>query len=607
MSGHPKRLLPGGLCTALALACSASQPSAPVPPVAPDENQRFEAFLETAFDEQVDRQPMFQTRLGIKTNYGEWDDISESFALEELERARALLHELAAFDPRQLTRANQLNVHLFERELQMRIEAHRWRDHEYILNQMYGWHSGIPAFLINFHGVDSLADAEAYVARLESVPTLLREVERTLERQKSKGIRPPRFVYPKLQDSAANVLRGRPFDTSERPSPILEDLRKKLKKLELDEAQAARLEARAVAALEDSVEPAYRSLLALLERHERDATTDDGAWKLPEGGAYYAFRLRQMTTTDLDAETIHQLGLDEVSRIHGEMRSIMKQVGFDGELPAFFQLMRTGEQFFLSNDEAGREVYLRQVTKILDAMEARLPEVFGRLPKAPMRVKRVEPFREKTAGKAFYSSPTPDGSRPGTYYVNLHDMTAMPIYQMEALAYHEGLPGHHMQIAISQELKGLPKFRRFGRATAYTEGWGLYAEYLPKEMGMYQDPYADFGRLAMELWRACRLVVDTGIHAKRWTREHAIDYLLHNTPNPKPDAINAIERYIVMPGQATAYKVGMLKILEIRRAAEARQGEDFDLGAFHDFVLGGGPLPLSVLETEFKLWLDRSG
>jgi len=218
-------------------------------------------------------------------------------------------------------------------------------------------------------------------------------------------------------------------------------------------------------------------------------------------------------------------------------------------------------------------------------------------------VRAVEAFREKSAGKAFYSPPAPDGSRPGIYYANLYSMANMPTYQMEALAYHEGIPGHHMQLAISQELEGLPKFRKFGRYTAYTEGWGLYSEFLPKEMGFYEDPYSDFGRLAMELWRAARLVVDTGLHDKRWTRQEAIDYLMTNTPNPEGDAINAIQRYIVMPGQATAYKIGMLKIQDLREAAKIALGEDFNIREFHDVVLKDGPVPLAILEENVKAWV----
>jgi len=240
---------------------------------------------------------------------------------------------------------------------------------------------------------------------------------------------------------------------------------------------------------------------------------------------------------------------------------------------------------------------------MIDTMRDRLPEMFNTFPKADLVVKAVEPFREKGAGKAFYNRPAADGSRPGTYYANLYRMSAMPTYQMEALAYHEGIPGHHMQLAIAQELEGIPEFRKNGRVTAYTEGWGLYSEFLPKELGFYEDPYSDFGRLAMELWRAARLVVDTGLHDKKWTRQEATQYLIDNTPNPESDCIKAIDRYIVMPGQATAYKIGMLKILELRERAKTALGEAFTLGEYHDVVLRDGPLPLAILEEKVDAWI----
>lgn len=305
----------------------------------------------------------------------------------------------------------------------------------------------------------------------------------------------------------------------------------------------------------------------------------------------------------MSADTIHQLGLDEVARIHGEMRAIMDKVGFKGDLKAFFEFMRQNEGFYFPDNDAGRRAYLREATALIDNMNSRLDEVFKVKPKAPLIVKQVEAFREKSAGKAFYNQPSADGSRPGTYYANLYDIMAMPKYQMEALAYHEGIPGHHMQIAIAQELEGLPSFRRFGSYTAYIEGWGLYSEYFPKEMGLYSDPYSDFGRLAMELWRSCRLVVDTGIHAKKWTREQAIAYYMDNTPNAESDAVKMVERHIVMPSQATAYKVGMNKILALRAYAKEVLGERFDIRAFHTLVLQNGPLPLDVLEQEVKDWV----
>ena len=281
----------------------------------------------------------------------------------------------------------------------------------------------------------------------------------------------------------------------------------------------------------------------------------------------------------------------------------MKSVGFEGSLQDFFTFLKEDPQFTYEDSDAGRQAYLDEATRMIDVMKTRLDDVFLKKPKADLEVVRVESFREKSAGKAFYNRPAQDGSRPGRYYANLYQITDMPKYQMEALAYHEGIPGHHMQLAIAQELEGVPTFQKFGSVTAYTEGWGLYSEYLPKEMGFYEDPYSDFGRLAMEIWRAARLVVDTGLHHKKWTRQEAIDYLLENTPNPENDCIKAIERYIVMPGQATAYKIGMLKILELREGARTSLGDKFDIREFHDVVLETGPVPLDILEERVGNWV----
>ncbi|KKL63888.1 hypothetical protein LCGC14_2170610, partial [marine sediment metagenome] len=347
----------------------------------------------------------------------------------------------------------------------------------------------------------------------------------------------------------------------------------------------------------------YSKLINYLAQLEKRADDRDGAWKFPDGEAFYNNALARTTTTDLTAKEIHTIGLAEVSRIHDEMRQIKEKVGFKGDLQAFMQFMKTDKQFYLPNTEAGKQQYLDEATALINTMKSHLDELFIVKPKADMVVKRVEAFREKAAGKAFYQQPAPDGSRPGIYYANLYDMEAMPTYQMEALAYHEGIPGHHMQIAISQELEGVPKFRKFGGYTAYIEGWGLYSELLPKEMGMYADPYSDFGRLSMELWRACRLVVDTGIHEMKWTRQQGIDYYVNNTPNATSDGVKMVERHIVMPSQATAYKVGMLKILELREAAKVKLGDKFDIRQFHDVVLKNGAVPLNVLESFVDQWV----
>jgi len=378
----------------------------------------------------------------------------------------------------------------------------------------------------------------------------------------------------------------------------------KVEKLNLPEKEELNLIAEAEKALVASVQPAYEKLIATLEDQQQRATTEDGVWKFAKGEEFYKNRLKRITTTDLSANAIHEIGLIEVARIHGEMEAIMKKVGFKGSLEDFFGFMRTDKQFYYENTAEGKEKYLAGATKIINTMKARLDDLFLTKPKAEIVVKAVEAFREKSAGKAFYQQPAIDGSRPGTYYANLYDMSAMPTYQMEALAYHEGIPGHHMQIAIAQELDSIPMFRKFSRYTAYVEGWGLYSEMLPKEIGFYSDPYSDFGRLAAELWRSCRLVVDTGIHSKKWTREEGIEYYKANTPNAESDCIKMVERHIVMPGQATAYKIGMNKIIELREDAKIQLEKDFDLREFHDVVLLNGAVPLNILEEMVQDWVD---
>ena len=576
------------------------------------ESARLNQFFEDKFQATLSRNPMYQTYLGVKTDYDKWNDVSDENAVREMEIQRADMEEMKTlFDYDLLDDQAKLSWRLAEYELAQAEAAFPFRHHSYTFDQMRGVQSSIPAFLVNQHGVTSLSDAEAYVSRLEGISAYLDQHIENAEYSASLGIKPPAFAYAYVLNDSKGVITGYPFtsdvsDGSE-DSPLMKDFRGKVTKLveaeTIDQSQADALLSDAVAALTSSVGPAYENVITVMEAHAETATTDDGAWKLPDGDAYYAMRLNQMTTTGMSAAEIHQLGLDEVARIHGEMRGIMAQVGYEGTLKEFFEFMRTDEQFYLPNTEEGREAYLSEARHQIELMKEDLPSVFNTFPKADMIVKAVEPFREKSAGKAFYSRPAPDGSRPGTYYANLYRMQDMPTYQLQALAFHEGIPGHHMQIAIAQELEGIPSFRKYGGYTAFSEGWGLYSEYLPKEMGYYSDPYDDFGRLAMEIWRAARLVVDTGIHDKKWTREQAIQYLLDNTPNPEGDAKKAIERYIVMPGQATAYKIGMIKILELREAARADLGDAFDIAEFHDVVLKDGPVPLSILEENVKTWV----
>ena len=568
------------------------------------ESERLNEFFEKSFMEVVMDSPEFQTYLGMMENSGQWDEYTEEKDARDLEKAKRDLATLKSdFDFNKLDDATKLSYRLFERALNEEIEAYKWRHHSYPLNQMFGWQSRMPAFMINFHRISSVSDAEGYVSRLEKVKDMAEQRFEQLKIREDMGVLPPKFVYDHVIRDARNMLKGAPLEESEEDHTLLADLKGKLDKIEIDEGKKQELIGRAEAAIENSVKPAFEKLIEVAKAEQKMTTTDDGAWKLPDGADYYNFRLRQITTTDMTAAEIHELGLQEVDRIHSEMRDIMKKVGFKGSLQDFFEFTRTDKQFYYPETEEGKAAYLAKATQLIDTMKEHLDEVFITKPKADLLVKAVEPFREKSAGKAFYSRPAPDGSRPGIYYANLYKMSDMPTYQMEALAYHEGIPGHHMQLAIMQELENVPKFRKFGGYTAYTEGWGLYSELLPKEMGFYEDPYSDFGRLAMELWRACRLVVDTGLHAKKWTREQAIDYLAENTPNPQGDVVKAIERYIVMPGQATAYKIGMLKIVELREKAKAVLGDKFDIREYHEVVLKDGALPLAILEEQVDDWI----
>ncbi|QIZ75716.1 DUF885 domain-containing protein [Ferrimonas lipolytica] len=567
------------------------------------ESERADQLFEQIFMENVMASPVFQSYLGIKKDQDKWDDLSLEADDKKLQRTKKHLELLLQLDETKLEGQTRISYQLMKQSLEHTIEDDKWRYYNYPVTQMYGYQSGTPSFLINQHAIGNVTDANAYISRLKGIKQRFEQGITQLKKRESLGIMAPKFTFAYAISDSNNVISGAPFDAGE-DSPLWADFKTKVGNLEIDPATKAQLLAEAEQALKSQVKSGYQQLITFLEGQAERADTKDGAWKLPKGDEYYQVKLQRTTTTNLNAQQIHQLGLDEVARIHDEMRAIMKKVGFDGSLQQFFEFMRTDKQFYLDSDQEGRDQYLSEATAIIEDMESRLDESFNIKPKARLTVKRVEPFREVSAGKAFYQQPAPDGSRPGIYYANLYDMADMPTYQMEALAFHEGIPGHHMQIAIAQELPELPKFRRFGSYTAYIEGWGLYSEYLPKEMGYYQDPYSDFGRLAMELWRACRLVVDTGIHANKWSREQAIDYLATNTPNAQGDVVKAIERYIVMPSQATAYKIGMNKILNLRQLAKQQLGDKFTLPDFHDAILANGPVPLDIMEQQVNQYVQ---
>ena len=558
----------------------------------------IDSFFDDYDSAQLAQSPLGKAYRGVRDgDYGSWGDFSDEGERKDYELQQQAAQTMrSTWDPAKLPAEDALSFRLFEAAAQRSARSWPYRENGYLFDQMNGAQSDLPAFLINIHSVADEKQARDYVSRIAGLGEVLDTLTAESRERAARGVMPPQWVYAYVISDIENLLKAGDDNA------VLEDFSGKVGKLTLEPADAAELVSSAKSAWNRQARPAYERLLAEMKRQQAIAPAEDGVWRLPNGAAYYEALLGNYTTTDLTADQIHAIGLREVARIHDEMRVIMQQVGFTGTLQEFFEFTRTGDQFFYDT----REAYLTDAQAKLDAMEAKLPQYFNTLPKAPLVIKPVEAFREQSAGKAFYQSPAPDGSRPGTYYVNLYNLKDMSKNELEALAYHEGVPGHHLQRAIQTELGDVPPFRRFGGVTAYTEGWGLYSEELGKDMGFYTDPYSDFGRLGMELWRACRLVVDTGIHHKRWSREQAIQYLKDNTPNPDGDIRKAIERYVVYPGQATAYMIGKLKIMELRGKAEAELGEKYDIRAFHDVVLRSGPVPLSILEENVLQWIEQT-
>ena len=577
----------------------------PVSPVSA-EQQRLEDFFVATWQEDLARSPASASYLGVRDYQDKWNNVSEAFQLESLEIAKARLAFLETVDTTQLSRERSLSYQLYRRDVERELAGAPYRHHRYIIHQHRGPHTSVVSLLINVHTIASEEDALAYVARLNNLPSYFEGVIEQLQLRAEKGMFLVDWMIPKIVEAAGNVIVGAPFDDSGELSVIWRDFNAKVDQLPLASDVSAGLRQRAREALLNAVAPAYRALISAIQAQGERAVSADGVWRFPDGDAFYQNRLSVFTTTDLTADEIHQTGLANVERLHNEMRVVMAELGESGDLTDFLDRVRRDTTLRYENNDAGREAYLQAARQAIDAMSARLPDYFGVLPKSDLVVKRVEPYRERSAGKAFYQSPPPDGSRPGIYYANLYDMNSMPITDLEALAFHEGLPGHHLQRAISAELGDVPDFQRHTSFTAYTEGWGLYSEYLAREMGFYQEPWSNFGRLAMELWRAARLVVDTGLHHKQWTREQAVAYLVANTPNAEYDCERAIERYIAMPGQATAYMIGKLRIVELRDLAREALGDRFDLRQFHDVVLGSGAVPLDQLEVNVQRFIQET-
>jgi uncharacterized protein (DUF885 family) len=584
---------------------------AQAPQAGADETARINAWFEQKFEEQLAFSPVQQTFLGRKS--GEIDQMSIAAQDRQIAWQRTSVAEMRKmFDYDKLDDEAKTSWDTWVYQLEQTEAAVPFRRNAYIFDQMSAIHSFFPQLLIAFHAVEGPADMENYINRIRETGRAMGQLIELSKENAVEGVRPPRFSFDFVIDESTKIITGAPFDDSGTDSAVWADVKTKLDELQkggaIDEARKAAMLAEARAALIGPFRSAYQALIAWQKEDMVNApATTSGVGRLPNGAAYYNERLANQTTTNLTADDIHKIGLEEVARLRAEMVAIKDEVGFKGDLPAFFTELRDNKDnpvYYYPDTDAGREAYIRDATAAIDKIKAVLPQYFGILPKADLVVKRVEPFREQPGAAQHYFPGTPDGSRPGVYYAHLSDMKSMPKRELEVIAYHEGLPGHHMQISIAQELTGVPTFRRQAGFTAYSEGWGLYSEWLAREMpGTYLDPYSRFGRLGSEIWRAIRLVVDTGLHAKGWSEDQAVDYFKANSAVTDAQARSEVRRYMVLPGQATSYKIGMIRIQEMRRKAEAALGDRFDIRAFHDTVLGGGALPLTILEKRVDRWV----
>jgi uncharacterized protein (DUF885 family) len=567
-------------------------------------------FYEKVFAQVLFEEPELLSSLGlveqfgINAHNGKLGDASPAHQQRYFDRGKQNLADLRAYSLDRQTPSQRLSTHILEWYIDREVEGEKYQWHNYPVNQLFGVQNEFPSFMANQHRLFAPRDCDYYLQRLNAVSTKFDQLLESLRVREQKQILPPRFVVEKVlkemnafvaQPAAENILAT---SFKERAAKIKE----------LTDAQRTDFQTKVEAAVQYRVYPAYQKLIDYFNGILPKTTTDDGVWKMPDGDAYYAYALRKNTTTPLEPEEVHDLGLREVTRIETEMRAILDANGFAGRpIGEALEALGKDPRFQFSNDDQGRTEALAEYTRLITQATERCKQLFATMPKAPIEVRRVPEFKQATSSGAYYQGASMDGTRPGVFYANLREMSEIAKWSMPTLAYHEGVPGHHFQISIAQELKGLPQFRKLIPFTAYQEGWALYTEWLAKEAGWYEgDPFGDLGRLQAELFRAVRLVVDTGIHAKRWPREQAITYMREKTGMGEQEVTAEIERYIVNPGQACAYKIGMLKIQELRTRAQTELGPKFDQREFHDVVLKNGALPLEILEEQVTAYIQRT-
>jgi uncharacterized protein (DUF885 family) len=594
---------------ALAAAPPLSGPRAPAAhaPAGParSESSRFAAFLESVYQRTLRESPELATEFGTRAGDDRWDDRSERALAARAAENRRNIEAAKRFDYAQLDAASQLQYRVFIDEQQLFLDRYRWRNHFYALNQIVGLHIDVPATLTGKQPFENERDAEVYIRRIRAVVPAFRDLITHMKSQAREGVYMPKSVYPLLTEGARNVISGAPYDAGP-DSPIYADFKRRVAGLGLAPAREHALLAQARTALLEQLQPAYASLIAELDRESARTPITGGVWQLPDGDAFYAFLIRQFTTTDMTPAQIHEMGLAEVARSQEEIAALMRRIHFQGTVREFMAKVKADPNNYEPDDDAGRRAYLDRARAIVAAMQGKITEAFKAPAPLPLRVVRTDAYKEASSPPGFYEPGSADGRRPGTIYLNLADMRLCPLNELEDLLYHEGVPGHHMQISTILTDPAIPQLRKINewwQDTAFVEGWGLYAERLGKDLGFYQDPYSEFGLLSGELWRASRLVVDSGLHYKHWTREQAIQYLNDNTPSPEPTNVRAVDRYLAVPGQATSFMVGMRRFVAERERARQALGERFDLREYHAQALGSGYIPLWALTEKIDAYI----
>jgi uncharacterized protein (DUF885 family) len=555
--------------------------------------KNLRALLDEQWEYTLRTQPEFASILGDKRYNDRLSDFSQAAIDRDIRQTRVFLVKFEAVDTAGFPDQERLNRDLMVRELRERLDGVKFKEWEMPVTQFIGAHIDLPQ-LVTSLSFATVKDYEDYITRLKQVPRAFDEVMIQMRKGMRDELMPPKIILLQVSEQAENIARQRPEE-----SPFAQPAAKFPK--DFSEADKKRLRDGLIAAIRDRVLPTYMKFTNFVrDEYAPKGRSDIGIWALPDGSKRYAHAVRRMTTTNMSPEDIHQLGLKEVARIEAEQLAIAQRLGFS-DLKSCRESLKKNPEIHPKS----RQQILDEYRGYTDQMWRQLPKLFGRLPKAKIEVLPVESFREKQAAGASYNQGTPDGSRPGQVFVNTYDYENQLTITNESTAYHEGVPGHHMQISIAQELPDLPSFRQQANYTAFIEGWALYSERLGKEVGFYRNPYNDYGRLEDEIWRAIRLVVDTGIHHKKWTRDQVVQYMRDHSSANEAQIQAETDRYIAWPGQALAYKIGQLTILSLRETAHKEMGEKFDIRAFHDEVLGGGALPMDVLEQRIKSWIAR--